>query len=249
MKSLHQTGDQKLQAKHKNNKPILPAGTRTLKLLLVPVIFIVVFKLLFMFITSYQPDVSSPAINLTPNVSAQEQALDSAQDPQTPQAESPATVTTENQNISGSYRDPEWDPAFIQELKKREDNVKRKETSLDIQKQHLLQLKRQIEQKIEKLEKIEKNISKLLAQKEQVENEKLKKLAKVFEATPPEQAGTLMSQLEVDIAAQLLLNMTGRKAGKIWGYVNPDSAVKISKRLSEIKPDFRIGTTPEQTEK
>ncbi len=118
--------------------------------------------------------------------------------------------------------------------------MKRKKDTLEIQEQNLKKLKNQIEERIEQLVKIEKNISALIAQKEQVESEKMKKLAKVFEATPPEQAGILMSKLDVDIAAKLLINMNGRKAGKIWGFVNPDRAVLISNRLSEISPYFTI---------
>ena len=49
-----------------------------------------------------------------------------------------------------------------------------------------------------------------------------------------------MSKLDVDIASKLLINMNGRKAGKIWGFVNPDRAVLISNRLSEISPYYTI---------
>lgn len=251
MKLLYQTGEQKLRAKHKNEPKKTPISTRTVKLMLIPIIFVVIFKLLFSFITAYKPSVTPPEFNLTPDVSAQEQTDNQPAQtapPEPAQPETPENSPNEDKTSLSSYQNLDWDPSFIEELKVREDNVKRRELSLELQEQHLLKLKRQIEESIEELEKVEKNISKLLAQKEQIENEKLKKLAKVFEATPPEQAGTLMSQLEVDIAAQLLLNMTGRKAGKIWGYVDPESAVKISKRLSELKPDFKIGTTPTQTE-
>jgi flagellar motility protein MotE (MotC chaperone) len=68
-----------------------------------------------------------------------------------------------------------------------------------------------------------------------LEKEELAKLAKVFEATPPEQAGPMFSKLEVGLAAKILFRMKGRQAGKIWGYVDPDQAVEISKELAKLK--------------
>ena len=63
----------------------------------------------------------------------------------------------------------------------------------------------------------------------------LKKLAQVFEATPPEQAGPMFDKLDVRLAAKILFRMKGRYAGKIWGYVDPDQAVAISNELSTME--------------
>jgi hypothetical protein len=34
--------------------------------------------------------------------------------------------------------------------------------------------------------------------------------------------------------------MQGRKAGRIWGFVDPDKAVLISKELARLKPDLDL---------
>ena len=176
----------------------------------------------------------------TADVSAQEKTEEPTEEnTETEKIQVEESVKTEPV-ISDEFSFGKWGPDFINELKLRENEIKRKNDSLKIQEQNLKKIKNQIEERIEELVKVEKNISVLIAQKEQVENEKMKKLAKVFEATPPEQAGILMSKLDVDIAAKLLINMQGRKAGKIWGFVNPDSAVLISNRITELKPDFKI---------
>ena len=230
-----------MNAKHKIQK-IIPKirKDRTLKLLFLPVIFIAVIKILFLFVYSGNSDFDASTLSLTPDVSAQEKAdspADKNAEPETTEVMDIPDI--DNTDINDmNYGD--FNPDFIKELKLREENIKRKQSSLELQEENLLKLKKQIEARIEELAKVEKNISKLLEQKDQVESEKIKKLAKVFEATPPEQAGALMSKLDIDIAAKLLINMTGRKAGKIWGFVTPDSAVLISKRLSEINPDFKI---------
>lgn len=231
----------KVSAKHRvRKKNTGHRKDKTLKLLLIPVILIAVLKLMFLYIYSDHHTIENAAFNLTPDVSAQEKST--IPENNSPAAEQPGAADVAENPDSGlsSPGEGKWDSGFLKELKIREDNIKRKQASLELQEQSLVKLKKQIEERLEELSAVEKNISKLLDQKEQVENEKIKKLAKVFEATPAEQAGALMSKLDVEIAADLLIHMNGRKAGKIWGYVNADRAVLISKRLSEIKPDFKI---------
>ncbi|MBW1854304.1 MAG: hypothetical protein JRJ00_06435 [Deltaproteobacteria bacterium] len=95
--------------------------------------------------------------------------------------------------------------------------------------------KKELEGKEKELEQREKKIEQLIALKETEEAKDLNKLAKVFEATPAEQAGPMFSKLDVKIAAKILVRMKGRSAGKIWGFVDPDQAVRISKELAKIK--------------
>lgn len=213
----------------------------SLKILLLPVIFLVLFKILFLFISSENSFVDDPGLLLTTaDVSAQEKTEEpSENNTESEKAEVESSAGTKPAGTD-EFSFGKWGPDFINDLKLREDEIKRKKDTLELQDQNLKKLKNQIEERIEQLVKIEKNISVLIAQKEQVESEKMKKLAKVFESTPPEQAGILMSKLDVDIAADLLIKMNGRKAGKIWGYVNPDRAVLISNRFAEINPSFKI---------
>jgi flagellar motility protein MotE (MotC chaperone) len=208
----------------------------SLKILLLPVIFLVLFKIVFLFISSensFKDDLGF--LLTTADVSAQEKNEEPSKDKTKPEnAEVESSLGTEPDETD-VFSFGKWGPDFIDDIKSREEEMKRKKDTLEIQEQNLKKLKNQIEVRIEQLVKIEKNISTLITQKEHLESEKMKKLSKVFEATPPEQAGILMSKLDVDIAAKLLINMNGRKAGKIWGFVNPDRAVLISNRLSEIK--------------
>lgn len=228
-----------MKAKHRTDKKITGSIKGVpVKIIVLPVIFLVVFKLIFLFASSGNSLMDDPGMLLTTaDVSAQEEPPAQNTEPENTVVELPADSEPVS---SDEFSFGKWGPDFINEMKLRENEIKRKNDALKIQEQNLNKLKYQIEERIEQLVKIEKNISALIAQKEQVENEKMNKLAKVFEATPPEQAGILMSKLDVDIAAKLLINMQGRKAGKIWGFVNPDSAVLISNRISEIKPDFKI---------
>jgi flagellar motility protein MotE (MotC chaperone) len=120
-------------------------------------------------------------------------------------------------------------------LEKKRKELEMKEEELKQKEERLNQLKTEIEESLGKLAKTEKRIEKLIALKEGEEDKELTKLAKVFEATPPEQAGPMFNKLDVKIAAKILVRMKGRNAGKIWGYVDPDQAVRISKELAKLK--------------
>lgn len=140
-----------------------------------------------------------------------------------------------------------WSIELAAALKQRERDLTQRQDALRREEERLNDLKREIEAKIQTLAELEKKVSDLISAKKGIEEEKLMKLAKVFEETPPEQAGPLLSKLDVDIAAELLLKMTGRKAGKIWGYVDPVRAVAISKALARINPNIDMNKLSDNT--
>ena len=118
------------------------------------------------------------------------------------------------------------------ELDLREEQLKQEEDRLN-------QLRTDINNILEGLSEkeagIDKRIKDLITLKETLEEAELKKLAQVFESTPPEQAGPMFDKLDVRLAAKILFRMKGRYAGKIWGYVDPDQAVAISNELSTME--------------
>lgn len=143
-----------------------------------------------------------------------------------------------SEEISGVVND-EQDFEYLSMLDKKRSELDRKEKELTQKKEQLNKLQTEIENTLDNLaqkeEGIDKKISQLITLKESLEEEELKKLAKVFEATPPEQAGPMFDKLDVELAAKILFRMKGRNAGKIWGYVDPDQAVRISRELSNLK--------------
>ncbi len=83
----------------------------------------------------------------------------------------------------------------------------------------------------EKLSEIEAKMKEM----QDLGGEQMLKLAKVFEETPPEQAGPMLTKLTPQMAAQILMRMSSRKAGKIWGQVKPEEGVKISEEMVKLK--------------
>jgi len=143
-----------------------------------------------------------------------------------------------SEEISGVVND-EQDFEYLSLLDKKRSELDRKEKELTQKKEQLNKLKTEIGNTLDNLAQkekgIDKKISQLITLKESMEEAELKKLAKVFEATPPEQAGPMFDKLDVELAAKILFRMKGRNAGKIWGYVDPDQAVRISRELSNMQ--------------
>ena len=124
-------------------------------------------------------------------------------------------------------------------LDKKSKALESRERQLKQEEDRLNQLKADIENILDSLTQreagIDKSINELINLRETLEEQELKKLAQVFESTPPEQAGPMFDKFDVKLAAKILFRMKGRYAGKIWGFVDPDQAVRISEELSTMK--------------
>ena len=123
--------------------------------------------------------------------------------------------------------------------------IYKKEIKIEIEK--LKKLRVEVEKKIKEdeklLQKIKEEREKLKKEREafekyikQVESERYKKLAKVFEKMDPELAGDKLSKMkDPKIAAYIIYNMKERKAGEVLNYVDPKMVDKITKILTDIK--------------
>lgn len=136
---------------------------------------------------------------------------------------------------------------IFQSLQRQRLELAKREEKLSNEEYRLKTLKDQIADKIEQLNKIRDEINKrkesAVAQpkEEKLEvqadksnkpkEDKIGQLAKIYEATPPEQAGPLLEKLDAKVAAMILMKMNERKAGKILGFVNPANAAKLSEEM------------------
>ena len=114
-------------------------------------------------------------------------------------------------------------------LSRKEEVLKAKEAQLKIMEQDILE-------KVQELKKLKKDLAKA-ADLQKIEDpkreEELTRLARVYEAAPPEQAAQLLGKLDIKLAAQILMRIDTRKAGKIWGYVEPIQGAKISAEIGK----------------
>jgi flagellar motility protein MotE (MotC chaperone) len=121
----------------------------------------------------------------------------------------------------------------IEMIRQREDQVKAREMELS-------ELEKQVTEKIKKLEAIEASLKVELDAYKVVAGERVKQLVKIYSTMKPKAAATLMNNLDLEIAVQVVLGMKGDIAGGILTYMEPQKAAAISQRLMT----FRTGIGP-----
>jgi flagellar motility protein MotE (MotC chaperone) len=109
-----------------------------------------------------------------------------------------------------------------------EDRLKILQEDIAKKTEELKKLKSEIEAKIKQQEELK-------AQLEKSQQENYQRLAKIYEAMPPEEAASRIEKLDEDTAVALLLAIKPRQAGKILANINPEKAAILSKKIVSIK--------------
>lgn len=122
--------------------------------------------------------------------------------------------------------------ALIESLKEKEKKNELKKKELDLKEENLKSVRRDIEERLQALSLLKIEVEGMVDKQEAENDANITKLAKVYESAPPEQAGALLSTIDTDIAAKILLKMNSRKAGAVWGFVDPKKAALISQKLA-----------------
>lgn len=106
-----------------------------------------------------------------------------------------------------------------------------KEARLRQEEEQLEILKGSLQDQLGELTAMRVQVSEALQKKWELEGEELKRLARIYEATTPEQSGVLLGKLDAKLAAQILSHMNGPRAGKVLSSMEPAKAVRISEQL------------------
>lgn len=140
--------------------------------------------------------------------------------------------------VAAEVKDVTEDPLkkerdLLASLQKRQKELDMREASLKAEEQKILALKKEIMEKIDALTSLESQLASKLDMEKTNENKRLKELAKVYEATPPQKAAAMLEKLEVRTAAGITINMKRDRAGLIWGYLTPQKAVAITHEITQ----------------
>ena len=117
-------------------------------------------------------------------------------------------------------------------LQKRQKELDTRESIIKAEEQKILAMKKEIMDHIDTLKSLETQLGSKLDAEKSTDIKKLKELAKVYEATPPQKAAAMLEKLEVRTAAGITINMKRERAGLIWGYLTPQKAVAITNEIT-----------------
>jgi len=128
-----------------------------------------------------------------------------------------------------------WEPVkqLVASLEQQRAALASKEAQLRQEREQLAWLKTALREQLEELATLRMRVNEALKKKAEVEEEELKRLARVYEATAPEQSSTLLGKLDAKLAARILARMNGPKAGKILSTMEPTQAARVSEHLAK----------------
>lgn len=128
---------------------------------------------------------------------------------------------------------------MMEEVKKREAEIAKRETELKEREERLKVLAQELETAARELDKKKEELKRLKEEQETaasgMDQEGILRLAKLIDASPPEQGAKILSGLDPKVAAKVLSAMNQRKAGRFLGNLPPEAAVKIGKAMLDLE--------------
>jgi flagellar motility protein MotE (MotC chaperone) len=118
-------------------------------------------------------------------------------------------------------------------LQKKQKELDTRESTLKAEEQKIAALKKEVMDKMDALKSMETQLSAKLDTEKTQDEKRLKDLAKVYEATPPQKAAAMLEKLDVKTAAGITINMKRDRAGLIWGFLAPQKAVEITNEITK----------------
>lgn len=121
-------------------------------------------------------------------------------------------------------------------LKRKQRELESREAALHKAEQHLEDLRKETEQNLARIEQVLEEMRKIAGQADDQRQKEIKRWVDIYQAMSPEKAGQVIQGLESEFAMDILAKMDAKKAGKILGFVTPDKAIELGKKLGNKHP-------------
>jgi flagellar motility protein MotE (MotC chaperone) len=143
-------------------------------------------------------------------------------------------VKSTEANISGADLN-----AKMASLKKKEQELKDRETAVQRKEQALAPLQAEVDAKIEQLNELQTKLTAMareLAEKDQTtKDEKITHLVALYSAMDAAKAAKILDKLSTDTVVRIISNMNGKKAGPILAAMSAEKSAIISESLSKTE--------------
>ena len=110
------------------------------------------------------------------------------------------------------------------ELRSREEDLERNEERLNI-------VKADIDRRIAELKRVHEEIAAFVKKIDEVNDQRVRKIVKIYESMNPEEAASRMEKLDEEMAVMILATMSERKAAKVLSFVGVAKSAKLSQAL------------------
>lgn len=120
-------------------------------------------------------------------------------------------------------------------LKDKEESLSKKERDLVRMEEDLQKQKAEIEKQLIELKEMKRSISSKLDSKVEADQESVDKLVGVYSSMKPQNAATIISQLDEQLAVKILSKMKQQVAAGILNFVEPQKAQMLSEKYAGLK--------------
>ena len=126
-------------------------------------------------------------------------------------------------------------------IKERDERLSAREEQLQGRELELKTLEGEVDKKIAAMQRLRTELNELLDRRDAEENVRIEELSLIYERMNPQQAAVLISELETQLAVNLLLGIKKKTAGQIMDRLNAETAIRLSKAFTDLSVDETAG--------
>lgn len=130
---------------------------------------------------------------------------------------------------------------ILSAIRESNERLKSREERLDQRELQLKTLEAEVDEKIAAMQRLRTELNELLEQRDEKEKARIEELSLIYERMNPQQAAILINELETDLAVNLLLGIKKKTAGQIMESLNPETAIRLSKALTDLSVNDSAG--------
>ena len=153
--------------------------------------------------------------------------------PGTFETEDATSDTDEYQKEAHQYSEAEIQ--VLTALKKREEELRKKEAIHQQKANELKTLAQQIEQKLDQMRKLSAEFEGMRETRKEMDEKDITRMVKYYETMDPEATAVFMNQMDRITAMHIIMRMNPRKASAIMQLMDPKVAVDITEKVSGFK--------------
>lgn len=122
-------------------------------------------------------------------------------------------------------------------LQEERARLQERDRQLDQRELELKSLQAEVDKKLDELNVLRQQFEQLLAQRNDLETERLGELSLMYEKMDPAKAAAIVATLDEELAIGILAGMRKKSAGKLLNNMERKKAASLSRRFSNIEPE------------
>lgn len=128
--------------------------------------------------------------------------------------------------------DPSSPPAMLRAIEQRKSELDKRAQALDQKEERLRLMEQEIGRMLKKQTEVREALEEKEKKRKQEEDKQVGRLAKMYEAMPPEEAAARIEKLDESLALTLLGKIKEKSAAQILTGLNPTKAAKLTEKLA-----------------